>query len=65
MKTTSPATLVIVPTYNRAAFLPEAVESVLSQHDAIPSLLIVDDGSDDETRRLCENYRARYSDRFY
>jgi glycosyltransferase involved in cell wall biosynthesis len=65
MKLTSPATLVIVPTYNRAALLPEAVESVLSQNDANPSLLIVDDGSQDETRRLCEDYSARYADRFH
>jgi glycosyltransferase involved in cell wall biosynthesis len=65
MKETSPATLVIVPTYNRAAFLPEAVESVLSQNDANPSILIVDDGSHDETQRLCENYSTRYPDRFY
>jgi len=65
MKLTSPAILVIVPTYNRAAFLPEAVESVLSQNDANPSLLIVDDGSHDETRRLCEDYSTRYPDRFH
>ena len=40
---------VIITTYNRVGVLPRAVESVLSQHEADLELIIVDDGSTDET----------------
>lgn len=54
---------VIIATYNRARFLPIAVESVLTQTFADFELLIVDDGSTDRTRSLIERYtdaRLRY-----
>lgn len=41
---------VILPTYNRAAFLRAAVESVLSQSLRDLELIVVDDGSTDGTR---------------
>ncbi|NVM01498.1 MAG: glycosyltransferase [Candidatus Helarchaeota archaeon] len=50
---------VIIPTYNRFSFLVEAVKSVLSQTFANFELIIVDDGSTDETRRIQEIYRER------
>lgn len=47
---------VIIPTYNRADFLKEAVDSVLTQtfHDV--ELIVVDDGSTDHTRQLLQSY---------
>ena len=45
---------VIIPTYNRARTLGRAIDSVLNQKGAEFELIIVDDGSTDETRSLIE-----------
>ena len=47
---------VVIPTYNRAALLAEAVESVLAQSVLPAELLIVDDGSTDATREVCSRW---------
>lgn len=64
MSTSKPVVSVITPTFNRAAFLPQAIESVLGQTFADLELLIIDDGSTDNTRQLVEGYaqdkRIRY-----
>jgi len=54
---------IITPTYNRATFLPKAIESVLSQKFLDWELIIVDDGSTDNTKEVVTNYsdsRIRY-----
>jgi glycosyltransferase involved in cell wall biosynthesis len=43
---------VIIPTYNRAHTLPRAIDSVLSQTLAPLEIIVVDDGSVDDTARL-------------
>ncbi|RDH88572.1 MAG: glycosyl transferase [endosymbiont of Escarpia spicata] len=43
---------VIIPTYNRVDTLPRALDSVLSQHLAADEVIVVDDGSTDETAEL-------------
>jgi glycosyltransferase involved in cell wall biosynthesis len=44
-----PKVSVIIPTYNRAAMVREAIESVLAQSYADRELIVVDDGSTDGT----------------
>lgn len=45
-------TTVVLPTYNRAKLLGDAIASVLDQTNANLELIVVDDGSTDETRAL-------------
>ena len=60
-----PVVSVIIPTYNRARYLREAVESVLAQTYTDWELIVVDDGSTDETRRVVQSYVSRDPRVFY
>lgn len=51
-----PRVSIITPTYNRAGFIAEAVESVLAQTMPDWELLIVDDGSTDNTLEALVSY---------
>jgi glycosyltransferase involved in cell wall biosynthesis len=48
---------IIMASYNRAATLPRAIDSVLAQDYAAWELIIVDDGSTDETRAMLDECR--------
>jgi glycosyltransferase involved in cell wall biosynthesis len=48
---------VIIPAYNAAAFLQETIESVLSQTFTDWELLVVDDGSTDQTPDIVQHYQ--------
>jgi glycosyltransferase involved in cell wall biosynthesis len=50
---------VILPTFNRARFLPEAFTSIQAQSWPAWELIVVDDGSTDDTRVLVEQWRPR------
>ena len=47
-----PAVTVVLPTYNRAAFLPGAFDALARQTFTDWELVIVDDGSSDRTREI-------------
>ncbi len=49
---------IIIPTYNRAAEVVEAIESALSQTYSPLEIIVVDDGSTDDTRERLEPYVA-------
>lgn len=55
----SPKVSVVVAAYNRARLLPETVESILQQRFRDFELIVVDDGSTDNTREVLESYRNR------
>ena len=58
----SPAVSVVIATYNRAGLLPETIESVLKQTFRDFELIVVDDGSTDDTEEVLKSYgdRLRY-----
>lgn len=58
----SPSVTVITPTFNRADYLPETIESILNQNYANLEVLILDDGSSDNTREVVQAYLDKYGD---
>ncbi len=53
---------VVIPTYNLARMLPGCIESVLSQTRPATEIIVVDDGSQDNTAEVVTRYgdRVRY-----
>lgn len=45
---------VIIPTYNRSAYLAQALDSALRQSRSPDEVLVVDDGSTDDTAAVCD-----------
>lgn len=56
-----PKISVIIPAYNRADLLPRTIGSVLSQTFSDFELIIVDDGSTDNTKEVVEDFIAKDS----
>ncbi|MGA9176791.1 MAG: glycosyltransferase [Desulfobacterales bacterium] len=54
---TKPQVSVIIPTYNRAWVMKEAIDSVLAQDYTEFELIVVDDGSTDHTSDVLDSYR--------
>lgn len=53
---TAPTVSIIIPTFNRAKFLPRALESVRAQSVDDWEIVLVDDGSTDDTENLATAY---------
>jgi len=56
-----PMVSVIIPTYNRSAFLIDAIESVFAQDYQPIEIIVMDDGSTDDTAVVLEPYKGRIS----
>lgn len=50
---------VIVPVYNVAAYLPQCLDSILSQEHEALEIILIDDGSTDASGALCDQYAAK------
>lgn len=56
-----PAVSILIPTYNYARYLPEAIESVLAQDFTDFELIVADDCSTDNTEAVCREYERKDS----
>ena len=56
---------IIIPIYNYAHVIARAIESVLTQHDASFELIIIDDGSTDNTTAVAESYTKKMANVIY
>lgn len=54
---------VVVPVYQAEAYLEECIESVLGQQEQDWELILVDDGSTDQSPRICDRYAERYPEK--
>jgi glycosyltransferase involved in cell wall biosynthesis len=55
---------VLIPTYNRQKFLPQAINSLLKQSYNDFKIVIYNDGSTDNTSKILKEYSLKYKDRF-
>jgi glycosyltransferase involved in cell wall biosynthesis len=55
-RSTEPSVSVVIACYNYARYLPTAIDSVLKQTQAVYEVVVVDDGSTDNTRDIIESY---------
>ncbi|UVF18394.1 glycosyltransferase [Microvirga terrae] len=49
-------TSVIIPTYNREAYIAQAIEGILRQTEPVREILVIDDGSTDATPQIVQKY---------
>lgn len=54
-----PSVSVIIPTYNRAHCVGDAIDSVLSQAPPPDQVIVIDDGSTDDTMKVLASYGDR------
>jgi glycosyltransferase involved in cell wall biosynthesis len=55
-----PRVSVVLPTYNQAEYLPQALDSVVNQTWQDFEFIVVNDGSTDDTPRILDRYQQRY-----
>lgn len=51
---------VLIPVYNTSDYLRECVESVLGQNFCDYEIILLDDGSTDESPEMCDEFAAQY-----
>jgi glycosyltransferase involved in cell wall biosynthesis len=61
----SPVVSVYISSYNHARYLPQTIDSVLSQSFQDFELIILDDGSSDNSPAVISDYQQRYPDKIH
>ena len=60
--TVTPTVSVVMPAFNAAEFIDEAISSILEQTFRDFEFIIVDDGSTDNTADILQKYAARMAE---
>lgn len=58
--TNPPLVSVVVPSYNHARFITQCIEGIINQSYTNYELIVIDDGSTDETRVILAHLQKRY-----
>ncbi len=61
----NPVVSVCICSYNHARFLPQTIDSVLSQTFQDFELIIIDDGSSDNSHAILTDYQKRYPEKIH
>ena len=56
-----PLLSIIIPAYNAEKYLKECIDSIITQKDNNYELIIIDDGSTDNTPKICQQYSHDFS----
>lgn len=56
---------IVVPVYNAEKYLRECIKSVLNQTNSNWELVLVDDGSTDNSFTICDEFAQQYSDKVF
>ena len=54
-----PLISIVIPVYNVQRYIGITIDSILAQHYTNFELILVDDGSQDESAAICDEYAAR------
>ena len=52
---------VCIPVYNTSKYLDECLRSVLNQTEKDYEIVLVDDGSTDDSPQICDKYAEKYA----
>ena len=63
IKMKEPLVSIIIPVYNKAAYVRETLESALGQTYPHIEIVLVNDGSKDESLSILEEFKSRYPDK--
>lgn len=57
----NPLFSIIIPVYNKEAYLEKCIESIVVQDTGNYEVLLINDGSKDKSGEICDNYSKRHS----
>src|SRR3990167_10937359 len=56
----NPKITIVIPAYNQAEYLDECIGSILAQTHKPHQIIVVNDGSQDDTRYIAKSYPVKY-----